>query len=334
MLRLLLLLVVAAPAAATPKIRWINRFGDGKTAEFRRVIREDAKVVEIEVDAGESRVIPVWRIIWLEREDDAVAEERALLHARRDVRAGLRLAKARATLDKLASGGPKWRREYARASRALAAARSRDADAVQRLEAFAKEFPESRFLGAVIRAHAVQTVPAKVDKGKLVPHFRGAFERIGEAGGPIYIQCATLRDTGLFLDLGDPGAARLFSQAIRGGLREKADKKNDVAWDMMAETVALWCELDSVRARRLSARVRGEVPRAALRLAERLARRADLYLEELRCDVWLEVASLREASGKKKSAAEARGKAAALAQQIGDAARIHLVDRARVKPPK
>ncbi|MHC4819145.1 MAG: hypothetical protein ACYTF8_13940, partial [Planctomycetota bacterium] len=121
-MRCLVLLLLACASFAAPSVRWIDRLGDVHRQELKAVVAESAKEVTVETTEGKVVTVPVLRILTLVRESDRSEAERALLRAREDVAAGLRLDQARPVLDRLAATAAQpWVQEYAAAARAVLA---------------------------------------------------------------------------------------------------------------------------------------------------------------------------------------------------------------------
>ena len=312
-------------AAAAPAIRWINRFGDGVTTPLKRVIAESGTELRVETAAGETKTIPVWRLVWLERESEQDARQSALLSARRDVRMGHNLTAAATALDRVAKSATGWQKEYALAARAVAAIRGKEPEAVGRCESFLKAYPESRFRGIVLRWLTSATIKTGMSRNEAFSHYEAGYKQMGRLGAPLLERCLMWRQCGALYDLGNPQMAKVYGQSVEGGMRREMEGKDDLAYHAMVLAAPGYIELDAVIARRRSAAIRGVKPTEALRRAKLLKGRIGLALEELRCDVWREVARLYAAAGQAEQSDHAWKKAAALAETIGDHARTAVI---------
>ncbi|MHC4161415.1 MAG: hypothetical protein ACYSUM_04695, partial [Planctomycetota bacterium] len=204
-MRSLVLLLLAWPAVAAPSVRWIDHLGTVHRQELQAVVAESAKEVTVRTTEGKVVTIPLFRILTLVREDDRREDERALLRAREDVAAGLRLDQARPVLDRLAATGIQpWVREYAAAARAVLAERAGEKDGQERIDRFLERHPDSRFLSAMHLAAARLRARAPDLKDPITVVFMQAFGKIEELQGPLLLRFGAVVDSARLLIAVDP----------------------------------------------------------------------------------------------------------------------------------
>ncbi len=325
---LVLVVLAAEMTFAAPAVRWINRFGDGVHTPLRKVVEETATEVVVEDTDGQKLTIPVWRLIWLEREG-ADKRDDALLAARRDVRSQHNLAGAKKVLDGAIKRESGWRKHYALATRALLGFFTAEDDASKRAEAFLKEHPDSRFRGVLMRWLTQAALKKGISKTEASDIYVASFLRLGEIGAPLWERCLMLRECGDLYDMGDATMAKMYVGIVKRNVAAMAEKKDDLAYDAMVLAAPAFVGLDAVRAMRRSSVALGRKPRDALRRAEILQRSIGLGLEELRSDVAAEIARLHTELGDAAKADVAWDQADALARQAGDEARRAAIARAR-----
>jgi len=313
--RLLFLLALAPVAAAAPSVRWIDKLGNVHREGVAEVAEESTRQVKLKLANGEFTTLPTFRLLSFVRERDRVAEERALLAARLDVGAGLRLDEARPVLDRLAASGREaWVREYAAAARAELAERAGEPDAKKRLDAFLKAHPESRFVSRIHLARArIESRTTLKEPPLVITPFEEAFHRIGQAGGPAvdrfhaYVEAARR----MYEEFEDE--VNNFLTYIGAELDRELEEETDAGVLLVSESCHVWAHL---LVRKGQARVRaekGQQPRIELREVRRLRDRSRLLLPELRCDLNLQVGILARACGREDEAKAALEQARKLA---------------------
>jgi len=187
------LAVATAALAGAPSIRWIDRTGGVRAAEVARTLEESGGMVEVELKGArgtEPKVLklPIADLLEFVREDPGVAEQKQLLESRMAVRAGLDFDRARPILDRLAAKATApWMRDYAAAARAVLARKSGEKDAEKRIDAFLKDFPESRFVGEVIIERAWIVAASREHATDQVEAFGDAFKEIRRRKGPHFV---------------------------------------------------------------------------------------------------------------------------------------------------
>lgn len=304
-MRPLVLLLLAWPAVAAPSVRWIDRVGDVHRQELQSVVSESAQCVTVKTTEGEVVEIPLFRVLTLVREDDRREEERALLRAREDVAAGLRLDAARPVLDRLAASGSRpWIREYASAARAVLAARAQEKDARKRIDTFLEEYAESRFVTEMYVADARLRARAPDRKDPLDVVFSRAFDKIEERQGPLLVRFgAAVAGFRLATEL-TPRYVEMHKDAIGGLLNTKTKDVTDMAVHLAANSTDAWVRLDQALfdARRVIAL--GHKPHGPLVAVDRLCRASAFLLPETRSDLYRERGLLRLACADPKGARE------------------------------
>ena len=184
------LAVATAALAGEPSIRWLDRTGGVRAAEVARTLAESGGVIKVELKGArgtEPKVLklPIADLLDFVREDPGVAEQKQLLDSRMAVRAGFDFARARPVLDRLAAKATApWMREYAAAAGAILARKAGEKDAAKRIDAFLKEFPESRFVGEVIVERAWIVADSTEHATDKVEAFGDAFKEIRRRKGP------------------------------------------------------------------------------------------------------------------------------------------------------
>ena len=158
-----------------------------------RTLSESGGVIKVELKGArgtEPKVLklPIADLLDFVREDPGVAEQKQLLDSRMAVRAGFDFARARPVLDRLAAKATApWMREYAAAAGAILARKAGEKDAAKRIDAFLKEFPESRFVGEVIVERAWIVADSTEHATDKVEAFGDAFKEIRRRKGPHFV---------------------------------------------------------------------------------------------------------------------------------------------------
>ncbi|MHC4972954.1 MAG: hypothetical protein ACYTG3_11540 [Planctomycetota bacterium] len=297
-MRCLVLLLLAWPAVAAPSVRWIDRLGEVHRRELKAVVTESAKEVTVRTTEGKVVTIPLFRILSLVREDERREDERALLRAREDVAAGLRLELARPILDRLAvSGAQPWIREYAAAARASLAARAGEKNARQRIDKFLEQHGESRFVSAMyvadarLRAHS----PDRKDAVEVI--FAQAFDRIEERQGPLLVRFGAAV-VGVQVAFGlFPQHIDMHRNAAAGLLNAKTDNVTDMAVHLIANSCDSWITLAHTLHTAGKVAALGRKPHGAVARIDRLCKGSTYTLPETRSDLHRELGLLRLACG-------------------------------------
>jgi len=313
--RLLWLLLLCAPVAAAPYVRWIDKKGEIHVDTLAEVLSESPSEVRVRDADGQAKTMPVARILELVREDDGKEEERALLEARRDVAAGLRLEAARSVLDHLAAdGSAPWIRAYAAAARAMLAEVAREEDAAARLQRFLDDYPHSRFVSDAISAQARVKARALGDHlVKAVKLIDEAERRIEELEGPLALRHRSLRDVMERMVEFHPEDALMLVGPAYDETLGKAERAGDFGVYLLVEADMKWATLILRRHEADAEEKAGRPPWAALHEMQLVDERATLDLPEVRSDVKRELARMLVACGKRDAAREALLKAKELA---------------------
>jgi hypothetical protein len=313
-MRRLCLLLLALPAAAAPSVRWIDVKGDIHVDEVREIVEESPSAVRARLADGSERAFDLARVLDVVRERDEVEEERTLLAARKDAAAGVRLDAACATLDRLAQDGSEpWIREYAAASRALLAELRREDGALERLQRFLDDHPESRFLSDAISALGrVKARAAGRDSKKMMDAIMGAHRRIRDLGGPIALRFRAMSDMAERVVSFDPGGVNIVLGPIQQGLAKELPE-NDYGAYLLFEAEAKWAQLLCYRRAAAFDEKAGREPRGALDEVQRLQARSGLDLPDVRSDIERELGRLQLACGDKEGARGALERARDLA---------------------
>jgi hypothetical protein len=297
-MRCLVLLLFALPAVAAPSVRWIDRLGNVHRQELKGVVAESAKDVTVRTTAGKVTTIPLFRILSLVREDDRREDERALLRAREDVAAGLRLDQARPILDRLAAtGAHPWIREYAAAARAVLAARAGEKDAKQRVDRFLEQHRDSRFVSAAYVAAARLRAHAPDQKDRIDLIFSTALGQIEERQGPLIVRFgAAVVGVRVVLE-SHPRHIDMHEEAAAGLLAAKTKDETDMAVHLVAKSCYAWIRLAHALHTAKQVTARGRKPHGALAAVDGLCRGAAFWLPETRSDLYRELGLLKLACG-------------------------------------
>jgi hypothetical protein len=299
-LRGLVLLLLAWPAAAAPVVRWVDKLGNVHRDEIREVLAESSREVTVRRPGGKSVTLQVLRILWLTREREEHVEERALLRAREDVAAGLRLDEARPVLDRIArSGEQPWMREYAAGARALLAEKAGEKDASARLDAFLEEYEASRFVGAMHLARARLRARGGED---LLEVFAQAHEKISELGGPLLVQFQTFVEAARFILEEEPRALAMYLDSVSLGIDREIEEETDIAIHVVAKSCQVWARLLQQDYLARDVIGRGRKPHGALVELRRLAGYSKYWLPELRSDVHRQLGVVLAVCGERASA--------------------------------
>ena len=313
-MRCLVLLLLAWPAFAAPSVRWIDSFGNVHRHELKAVVAESAKEVTVKTTEGKAVTVPLRRLLTLVREDDRRDDERALLRAREDVAAGLRLDQARPVLDRLAATGARpWIREYAAAARAVLAERAGEKDAQQRVDRFLAQHQDSRFLSAVHVAAARLRARDPDRKEPLEIVFAKAFDKIEELDGPLLVRFGAVVElvrTSLVID---PKHSEVHTDFAGGLFNEKTKDVKDMAVHVIVKSCDAWIRLAHKvdTAKRVTAL--GRKPHGALVELSRLCKWSGHTLPETRSDLHRELGLTKLACGDPAGARAELEKARSLA---------------------
>jgi hypothetical protein len=311
-------------------VRWIDRMGNVHRQDLKAVISETAMTVTVKTTADKVVTIPLWRILTLVREDERRADERALLRAREDVAAGLRLDQARPVLDRLAaSGAEPWIKEYAAAARAVLAERASEKDARQRIDRFLKEHGDSRFAGEVYVAATRLRAAVAGKEDRIDIEFAKAFDWIEERKGPLLVRFGAVVEAirlSLAVDANNIDVHKDFAAGI---LFEKTKDETDMAMHLVAKSCNAWIRLSLFvdSARKVTAL--GRQPHGALVGVQRLCNLSAHLLPETRSDLHRELGLLKLACGDPAGARKELEKARKLApgrvrREAADAALARL----------
>ncbi|MHC4952251.1 MAG: hypothetical protein ACYTGZ_00050 [Planctomycetota bacterium] len=307
----LVALALAIPASGAPlegpSIRWLDATGDAHRAAVKKTISESDTAIEVELkDPGKGKPatlkLKVADLLEFIREDRKVAEQRRLLDARTAVAAGLDLKNAAAALDSLAQeGSAAWIREYAAAFRAIAARRVGDKNAAQRIQAFLRAHPKSRFVFAVIHERAWIRSLALGGTKKSLEAFREGFEKIGAREGQLRVQYACLRDTAVRNTQVFAGEAVNMKGAMRGVLIEMRPKPSLAEITVRFSSGADWTIAEIGEFWRKAHAAKLPIGNYRDRLLT-IEEGADLLLPGTRADLQLELGAIALAAGKKDEA--------------------------------
>jgi len=313
--RFLWLLLLCAPVAAAPYVRWIDKKGEIHVDALAGILEESPSEVRVRLADGPEQVVPVARILDLVREGDEQEEERALLEARRDVAAGLRLDAARPVLDRLAAdGSAAWVREYAAAARALLAEAAREEDAAERLQRFLDDHPRSRLVSDAISAQARVKARALGDHlPKAIAVLEEGQRRVEELQGPLALRHRSLRDVMERMVAFHPDDALEFVGPAYDEMLGKAERGGDFGIYLLVEGDMKWAVLLLHRHQAELEEKAGRRPYAALHELERVNDRSTLDLPEVRSDIKREMARMMAACGRKEEARKALEEAKELA---------------------
>jgi len=297
-MRCLVLLLLACPAFAAPSVRWIDRLGTVHRQELKAVVAESAREVTVKTTEGKVVTVPLLRILTLVREDDRREDERALLRAREDVAAGLRLDQARPVLDRLAAAdAPPWIREYAAAARAVLAERAGEKDAQQRIDRFLAQHPDSRFISAVYVAAARLRArdPDRKDPFEVV--LAKASEKVDELQGPMLVRFGAVVEIVRLSLVLDPKNVHMHKDFAAGLLHEKTTDVKDMAVHIVAKSCDAWIKLAHMLDIAEKVTALGRKPHGSLVRVGRMCKWYREYLPEMRSDLHRELGLLKVACG-------------------------------------
>lgn len=300
---LLCVLLLGLPIA--PYVRWIDEKGDIHVDELREVIEETPSEARVRLADGSLRTVRMARVLDFFREREDQVEERALLDARRDAEAGIRLDAARLTLDRLAGGGSQpWIREYAAAARAVLADRAQEADALTRLQRFLEDYPRSRFQSECSLAAA--RVRGRAHGGEFVKatgELRVAHDRIIELEGPLLLRFRTLRyGSELLLPYQPINFKPFFFEPTYEMLMKETGDGKDYGAFVLVEAEAKWTMLLVQQHYAADEEAAGRKPKGSLQEVRKMRDAASLDLPEVRSDLERELGRLMLACGDKEGA--------------------------------
>ena len=289
MRQLLALAVLSSVALGEPYIRWVANTGP-RMDPLAEVLEESHTKVKVKLVDGKVLEVSLRPLLELVRENDAIPAQRDLLRARRAVAAGRDLDEARVILDRtVAKPKEKWMREYAVAARAHLAERKGDKDALERVDAFLRAFPSSRFVG---RMHRVRTrilgAKAKDAMSVMDPFFKG-YARIEQLEAPRLEEFLVLFDAAHRARAIDVASAR-FDRSLLGTIETKLDTTaNDYESAIIGQSVQAWIKLIRQSEIRLQAVAAGEKPYGRLTSARQLKASTTMLLPEVQCDAGREL---------------------------------------------
>ncbi len=305
-MRLFLLLVLAAaPVAAEPSIRWLDRTGAVKSAAIASVVSEGSLEIKVERADGKPLTIRTRHLLALIREDDTDAEQRALLMARGVAYMGGAVADARATCDRLIKAGKEaWIKEYAAAHRAMLAVRGKEPDARQRVLGFLDKYPSSRFKAWLIFARA-QLYSREAEDGVEVQEIlEEAFDDVLHFKGPLVVAFECLVERGRLYAFGDWRAVNSYADGLRTRFATQlAGAKPDAALSIVVESSIIRIKMEWHEQRYIVAIGLGKKPYAARDGVASLSSQSTYWLPALRSDVARLLGRLYKACGE---AAEAK----------------------------
>jgi hypothetical protein len=251
---------------------------------------------------GTTKTVPMARVLDLVRENPERPEEAALLDARRDAAAGMRVEAARKTLDGLARGGSEaWIREYAAATRALLAEQAGEEGAAALVERFLEASPRSRFLPECVLAQARLVARSADAPPKMVQVFVAAHDKVTELEAPIAIRCRILRDVvGALLRNQQMDTNPFFSSIVQRLTDEVG--AGDYGAIVLVEAEAKWTQLIIQRQEAAALQAKGRAPHGVLHELKKLRDGSRLDLPEVRSDIERELGHLLLACGEKEGA--------------------------------
>ena len=236
----LLIAVTAAPALAEPHVRWIDANGKYRRESIAEVIEERFDYVKVRLADGAELTIPGAAFLGLVREREDVPEEAALLRAREGALWGLDLDEARPVLERALARkqAPAWMREYATAGRALLAWRAQEKGALQRVEAFLKAYPDSRFLQPATYARARLTLGTVDDFKKAVLHLNVPLRELGKRGASRVGQARFMSESVPVWRDAFPGMGAMIDQMVKSASVCRLNRPVDhTALPLIAEQV-------------------------------------------------------------------------------------------------
>jgi len=286
-----------------PRLPESRTFVGSTRAPIEEVLEETPVHVKVRLRGDKERTIPAYALVALVRERSDDADEKRLLQIRVRVQRGEVPEGADemlAGLDK--ASRPDWMRETVAATRALLAANRGDSKSLQ---PFLERYPASRFRVPILRARARL---ADAGDGDLWdPYELAHFEMVRADAS--YIEIGRLfRDLGARVLSGDPGGYSVFSGALEKKIAKSAPpegRANKVIWEILAENVRKWAQLDFVLFERADLKAQGVQPRALLRRLEKILDGTRFLIPELRCDAARELGITHLMCDEKKAAAAA-----------------------------
>jgi hypothetical protein len=313
-MRLAVLLLLILPAWAGPYARWFDATGGVQEAPIAEVVSENAAEVSLtRRDDGKTVTVPTHRLILLVREDESDVDQRTVLLARLAALHGEPSPEASALLERLAvRTKPPWLAHYAAAARALSAVTAGEKDAGERVAAFRKAHPRSRFTCAVdfalVRADAYR-VTGRAERGELMLK---AFRDLGAAGAPLGVQYATLPTAGELLLA--TGLDRIEYNQFSNSMAQTIAQMNlDAAQSVVFEATKVRVKLVLARHTRKKVSAAGEKPFGAAERVRKLEARNRFLPRELRFDVLYELGEAYAACGLADRASQAYDSAFRLA---------------------
>jgi tetratricopeptide (TPR) repeat protein len=309
---LLAILLALSTAAGAPYVRWIDQTGEVRREEIREVLAESPSRVEVRLPDGKALQLQARNLLGVVRERESDPEERALLQARVAALSGGDPGPARKTLDRLAEhAGAEWVREYAKAARVLLAERAGEKDALERIERFLKEHPDSRWVSRLYLARG--RLKARRDPEQVTQHMVEAHTEIGRVKGPLLLRYQVIVEdmrTALELDLAPPDEHLKW---IGMGIANTLEETDDVVSFLLAESAMTWVKLAIEQAKSRQVQAHGAKPKGPLVNVARLRDQSSLLLPELRSDLQRELGMLLRACGEPERARAELEKALELA---------------------
>ena len=291
----MLLLIFASPVRAEPFVRWVDKTGGVKRAAVEEVLLEERARVKLRLVDGAVLDLPVRGLLRLVREDDRDPDQRALLLAR----LGLELGPVEGVgglLDRLAAGGKQpWIREYAAASRAIAAERAGEKDAATRLDAFLKEHPGSRLRDQVLLARTRLLAHGITAPEHAVRPFMKVFKELKNSDSSLLTRYGILVDAGLLVAEQSQDDAKGFIDSIAESLYEEF--KEDAMAHLIAQSVFMRIKVIMIRRARRHVQKTGQKPVGALLALRQLKLESGFLIDEVRSDLQFEIGVTAQVCG-------------------------------------
>lgn len=314
---LLCVLLLPLVAAAAPRVRWIDRLGDVHEARLAEVLADDGGKVRGRLAEGGPFEVDLQRVLTLIREQERVPRERALLRARLDASAGVRLDEARPVLDGILADAdaPAWMREYAAAGRAILAEQAREKNAAERVAHFLEEHPRSRFTAELIRARARIAMRAvRGNAAEAIEPVQAAQKEIEKRRGPLLQEYMCLYDAAEYLLTRSYDDFSMFAGNVADKLLTRAEELGDLGTVVLVRSVNSWIVLLHQLSVASDVQARGLPPHGPVTVLRRqLSMGALDELPETRCDLELALGRLLAACGDADAAREAFQRALKLA---------------------
>ncbi len=318
---LLALLAAVSGLLAGPRARWVDERGGIHDEPIAEVLSESPAAVKVRLVGGDEVEIACRGLVDLVREDEEDPEQRELYLARLAVWAGEAGEGIRRTLDRYASRKG-WMGEYASATRAFLAARENEEGCGERVAAFEKAYPGSRFLNEMEFARAHLESHAGDDMDTFINPFLGSWERIEARGGPALLQWRGMLAGTMIVKRKDLIPIKMFLGTFASRVKETAITKEDALLTVIGESALRWAELLIVQDWHAYMREPTYRPIVARATLQRCIDGSTLLLPDVRSDLECELALVVEACGDHAAAVEGMRRAAELAPDPRRRARI------------